>query len=151
MKFYNTTKLALILAAQSELEGMVADNLLREQSDLSPAYDGKAFSELANELRRLSEIKDDDSDEKESGDISPLGQFGLVGDFVAGKYSQAKTAEFCVQGVKQYRAFYLEYLDYCSENCLRSLSFILFGVGLVSFGFKRKRSAAGVFYTVFTK
>jgi hypothetical protein len=52
--FYNVRRLALVLAIQAEIEGMKADNMLREQNNESPAYSYNAFSDKAEELRSMA-------------------------------------------------------------------------------------------------
>lgn len=53
MNEYDVKKLALILSIQAEVEGMKAENLLREQNNHTPAYLEKQFNEIAH---RLSDI-----------------------------------------------------------------------------------------------
>ena len=55
---YNVKRLALVLAVQAEIEGMKADNLLREQIGYSPAYGDVQFCEKAEELRNLAHSHD---------------------------------------------------------------------------------------------
>ncbi|RKS00459.1 hypothetical protein [Flavobacterium sp. 102] len=47
-------RLALVLAVQAEIEGMKAENLIREQNNESPAYGREQFSDMASELRNLA-------------------------------------------------------------------------------------------------
>lgn len=51
--YYNVKRLALVLAVQAEIEGMKADNLVREQNGQSPAYI-EQFEQKAEELRSLA-------------------------------------------------------------------------------------------------
>lgn len=52
--YYNTKRLALILAVQAEIEGMKSENLLREQKNESPAYGETQFHDMAEQLRSLA-------------------------------------------------------------------------------------------------
>lgn len=54
MNEYDVKRLALVLAVQAEIEGMKAENILREQNNESPAYGLKQFLELANRLNDLA-------------------------------------------------------------------------------------------------
>ncbi len=54
MNEYDIKRLALVLSAQAEIEGMKSENILREQNNESPAYGSKAFSELASRLSDLA-------------------------------------------------------------------------------------------------
>lgn len=53
-EYYNVKRLALVLAMQAEIEGMKAENLLREQNNESPAYGYNHFWEKAEDLRMLA-------------------------------------------------------------------------------------------------
>lgn len=53
MNEYDIKRLALVLAVQAEIEGMKAENLVREQNGLSPAFI-EQFDQKAEELRMLS-------------------------------------------------------------------------------------------------
>jgi hypothetical protein len=48
--------LALIYAQVALLEGMKAENIIRQSRDYSLAYDDKAFHEVYLELERLAEL-----------------------------------------------------------------------------------------------
>ena len=52
--FYNVRRLALVLAIQAEIEGMKAENLMREQLNHSPAYNDQHFKDKAEELRSMA-------------------------------------------------------------------------------------------------
>lgn len=54
MDDYTVKRLARVLAVQAEIEGMKADNLLREQNEESPAFGGEDFSAKASELENLA-------------------------------------------------------------------------------------------------
>lgn len=54
MNEYDVKRLALVLSVQAEIEGMKAENMLRQQNDEAPAYGSKAFGELANRLGNLA-------------------------------------------------------------------------------------------------
>lgn len=53
-EYYNVKRLALVLAIQSEIEGMKADNMIREQNNESPAYGCQHFHDKAEELRMIA-------------------------------------------------------------------------------------------------
>jgi len=57
--YYNTIRLALILALQAEVEGMKAENVSREQQQLSIAYTEDAFQKKADAIRELAYKPDD--------------------------------------------------------------------------------------------
>lgn len=54
MNEYDVKRLALILAVQSEIEGMKAENMQREQLGYSMAYTDSDFCGKAEELRTLA-------------------------------------------------------------------------------------------------
>lgn len=54
MENYDVKRLALVLAVQAEIEGMKAENMLREQNNESPAYGSKQFNDLAERLSNLA-------------------------------------------------------------------------------------------------
>lgn len=54
MNEYDVKRLALVLAVQAEIEGMKADNLIREQNNEALAYNGAEFECKAAELRNLA-------------------------------------------------------------------------------------------------
>lgn len=54
MNEYDVKRLALVLAIQSEIEGMKAENMLREQNNESPAYGSKQFNDMAEQLRNIA-------------------------------------------------------------------------------------------------
>jgi len=54
MNEYDIKRLALVLAIQAEIEGMKAENLIREQVSHTVAYEGRHFQEKAEELRNLA-------------------------------------------------------------------------------------------------
>lgn len=51
---YNVRRLALVLSVQAEIEGMKAENMIREQNNESMAYNGDEFVYKAEELRNLA-------------------------------------------------------------------------------------------------
>ncbi len=53
-EYYNVKRLALVLAVQAEIEGMKAENIMREQNNESPAYGSSQFNDKAEELRNLA-------------------------------------------------------------------------------------------------
>lgn len=59
MTHYDVKRLALVLSIQAEIEGMKSENLLREQNQESPAYNGADFSEKAFELENLANAHDE--------------------------------------------------------------------------------------------
>jgi len=59
MTHYDVKRLALVLAVQAEIEGMKAENILREQNEQSPAYGEKQFNEIANRLSDLAYAHDE--------------------------------------------------------------------------------------------
>lgn len=58
-EYYNVKRLALILAVQAEIEGMKAENMLRELVDSAPAYGDGDFQDKADELRNLAYAPDE--------------------------------------------------------------------------------------------
>ena len=48
-----------MLAVQAEIEGMKAENILREQNEQSPACGEKQFNEIANRLSDLAYAHDE--------------------------------------------------------------------------------------------
>ncbi len=59
MDTYSVKRLALVLAIQSDIEGMKAENQRREHADHAQAYDEIAFDGKAEELRVLASMHDD--------------------------------------------------------------------------------------------
>ena len=59
MTHYDVRRLALVLALQAEIEGMKAENLEREQLNISLAYSESAFINKAEELRNLAHAHDE--------------------------------------------------------------------------------------------
>jgi len=51
---YDIIRLALILSKQAEIEGMRVENLIREQSNLVPAYGCDEFLNLSEDLGNLA-------------------------------------------------------------------------------------------------
>lgn len=56
MNEYDVRRLALVLAVQAEIEGMKAENKMRELRDASPAYNEGSFQEQAERLRILAQL-----------------------------------------------------------------------------------------------
>lgn len=52
--YYNVKRLALVLAVQAEIEGMKAENMLRQQLNEAPAFGEGVFANAANRLRGLA-------------------------------------------------------------------------------------------------
>lgn len=59
MTEYDVRRLALVLSVQAEIEGMKAENMLREQNNESPAYGNSQFSEVSNRLTNLAHAHDE--------------------------------------------------------------------------------------------
>jgi hypothetical protein len=59
MEHYDVKRLALVLAVQSEIEGMKSENLTRESHGHAMAYDDDAFCDKAEELRVLASLADE--------------------------------------------------------------------------------------------
>lgn len=59
MEHYDVKRLALVLAVQAEIEGMNAENMQRQQSELSMAFDCDAFNSKAEDLRILAYCHDE--------------------------------------------------------------------------------------------
>jgi len=59
MNTYDVKRLALILAVQTEIEGMKAENKQREILGNSMAYTEEDFIDKASELRNLSYCHDE--------------------------------------------------------------------------------------------
>jgi hypothetical protein len=55
MESWLLAKQAEILAIEAEIQGMVAENLIRVRRDEVPAYNDIAFSEKAEQLRYLAD------------------------------------------------------------------------------------------------
>lgn len=53
-EIYNVKRLALVLAVQAEIEGMKAQNIIREQRGDSLAYGEIQFSDKAEELKNIA-------------------------------------------------------------------------------------------------
>ena len=53
-------RLALVLAIQSEIEGMKASNIKASNGGGSPIYSNNSFSEKASDLRVLARCKDEE-------------------------------------------------------------------------------------------
>ena len=54
MNEYDIKRLALVLAIQSDIEAMKADNMIRQQNNESLAYNGAEFECKSEELRTLA-------------------------------------------------------------------------------------------------
>lgn len=59
MTNYDIKRLALVLAVQAEIEGMKAENLQRDQQEMSPAYPNEMFQDMAEQLRNLAAMHDE--------------------------------------------------------------------------------------------
>lgn len=57
-EYYNIKRLALILAVQAEIEGMKAENIVREQNGLLPAF-VEQFYDKSLELLNLANAPDE--------------------------------------------------------------------------------------------
>ena len=56
----STKRFILTLALEAEMQGMIADNKLRESGNLSPAYSGGDFQYIAEQMRELASKHDDE-------------------------------------------------------------------------------------------
>lgn len=56
MNEYDVKRLALVLVVQAEIEGMKAENKIREVRDCSPAYNEGDFQDKAEKLKDLAFI-----------------------------------------------------------------------------------------------
>lgn len=54
MNEYDVRRLALVLSIQAEMEGMKAENMLRDQNNESPAYGADQFNEISHRLTSLA-------------------------------------------------------------------------------------------------
>lgn len=52
-------RLILVSALEAEMQGMIADNTQREQEGLSLAYEGKDFDYIAEQMREIANMHDD--------------------------------------------------------------------------------------------
>lgn len=59
MESADVRRLALVLALQAEIEGMKAENIIRESRGEALAYPGSMFTEAADELRNLAASHDE--------------------------------------------------------------------------------------------
>ncbi len=59
MNSYDVKRLALVLAVQSEIEGMKAENENRRQNNENMAYSDESFQEKVEELRDLAAKHDE--------------------------------------------------------------------------------------------
>ncbi|MEI8087841.1 MAG: hypothetical protein WCG93_16640 [Paludibacter sp.] len=59
MTNYDVKRLALVLAVQADIEGMKVENLQREQQGMSPAYPNELFQDMAEQLRNLAALHDE--------------------------------------------------------------------------------------------
>lgn len=53
-EYYNVKRLAMVLSIQAEIEGMKAENMLREINNTPPAYIFKDFQFLSSKLNDLA-------------------------------------------------------------------------------------------------
>ena len=148
MKFYNTTKLALILEQQALIEGMKAAN--SQHQDRQPYWDGD-FVKAASKLNSLSKLPDcieeKDKKEKEKHESAPKES---VMDFIyAYDYCPAQMDGHNVKFDKMSNIIYKEYRGFCYEFGYHPLSHILFSAAFSNSGFCKARRSNGVFYTVF--
>jgi hypothetical protein len=58
MTGYDVKRLALVLAAQAELEAMKAENIQRERAGQAIAYGEKPFRDLSQRLENLAFMHD---------------------------------------------------------------------------------------------
>ena len=58
MTSYDVKRLALILAEQTRVEAMKAENVERARRDMSPAYGETAFFEAAERIQHLGDASD---------------------------------------------------------------------------------------------
>lgn len=59
MNEYDIKRLAAILSIQAEIEGMKADNTFRFQQEWTPNYGSDSFNMLAEQLRQLATVSND--------------------------------------------------------------------------------------------
>ena len=52
-------RLILVSALEVEVQGMIADNMQREQRGLSLTYGGKDFDYMAEQMREVANMHDD--------------------------------------------------------------------------------------------
>lgn len=60
MTHYDVKRLALVLAVQAEIEGMKAENMLREQNGDSPAYGMSQFRDMQCQLEHFAHAHDEE-------------------------------------------------------------------------------------------
>jgi len=58
MTEYDVKRFALVSAVNAEIDGMKADNNIRELNGLIPCYDSSSFEYKANELRNIAAMHD---------------------------------------------------------------------------------------------
>lgn len=58
METYDVRRLALVLAVQAEIDGMKAENKVRELNGMQLAYNDDSFNIKAEELRDLAHSHD---------------------------------------------------------------------------------------------
>lgn len=59
MKESTAKRLILVTALEAELQGMIADNKMREHEGLSMAYTGADFNDISEQMRELAEKHED--------------------------------------------------------------------------------------------
>ena len=150
MKFYNTTKLALILAQQALIEGMKAGN--SQNPDTQP-FSGNDFGVVANELKELSKLPDYiTAKESHKSTDNIVVSTHSVREFICKcDYYPAHTAEYSVKSEIVSSSIYSDYKSFCYDNAYPFLSHVLFSDALFNLGFSKKRKTDGVIYTIFSK
>lgn len=150
MKFYNTTKLALILEKQAIIEGMKAAN--SQHQDNQP-FSGNDFGVVANEIRELSKLSDyvspDKEQRKSKSKSSGLGY--IVSNIESINQYLIKIGYNTNTGIeKEVKAgdFYDLYCAYCLSEQITPVSNVKFAYRLAGLGFLKVRKNDGIYYAV---
>ncbi len=59
MEHYDVRRLALVLAVEAEIQGMIYENKVREQQNLAVPYRMEEFQAKADELRNIAYCHDE--------------------------------------------------------------------------------------------
>ena len=153
MKFYNTTKLALILAVQSEMEGMKAENVNRAQENWSMAYRDEDFGMVADRFKELSKLPDYISSGKEQrkSESKSSGLGYIVSNIESINQYLSMVGYNTNTGIKkQVKAgdFYDLYCAYCLSEQITPVSNVKFAYRLAGLGFLKVRKNDGIYYAV---
>jgi len=153
MKFYNTTKLALVLAAQAYVDGMKASNSQRPDDQ---KYNDIDFRIMSEEILRLSKLPDAISGTEvklvNKKPVNPESNRKLNADSLMEilGYSPVASDIFSVKVEKTAKIFYRVYLEYCIAEKLTPLSVVKFAYAMRDLGFLKERKADGQTYTLYT-